>query len=240
MTTFDTTVTVGQLVAERPSRSRVFEKLGIDFCCGGKIPLEQACRDNQLDTHHVVALLDEADAAPDLAADPAQMTLTELCDHIEQTHHAYLKAELPRLGAMTHKVAMVHGPNHPWAVELHRVLVAMSEELQSHMYKEERILFPWIRDLEANAVDPTKQCGGSGGTIANPITVMEHEHDSAGNALARMNKLSSGYTPPPGACNTFRAMLDGLAQLETDMHLHVHKENNILFPKALAMEGNCA
>lgn len=229
MTAVNTDVTVGQLVIDRPSRSRVFERLGIDFCCGGKKTLRQACGDKGLDPREVLkALASEESNAGQGQESVATLTLSQLCDHIMQTHHAYLREELPRLDAMVRKVAEVHGRLHPWMIELRSIFFAFRDELASHMMKEEQVLFPMIRHLEASSSRPTFHCG----SISNPIRMMEHEHDHAGAALARMRVLTNGFSPPQGACNTFIAMLDGLAQLESDMHLHVHKENNLLFPRA--------
>lgn len=239
MTVIDTGVTVGQLVAERPSRSRVFQKLGIDFCCGGKKSLEEACRAKGLDAASVlqVLLADASSVEPDREVDAAKMGLAALCDHIETTHHAYLKEELPRLHRMIAKVAAVHGDWCPYMREVLEVYVVFMDELTHHMMKEERVLFPMIRAIEAGDRHAAAHCGG---TIANPIRVMEHEHDGAGDALAKMRELTSGFTPPPNACNTFRATLDGLRELEADMHQHVHKENNVLFPRALQLEASRA
>ena len=159
--------------------------------------------------------------------------MTELCDHIEQTHHAYLRTELPRLGQMIDKVVNAHGASHPKLHEVQRVFAALCAELEPHMFKEERILFPAIRQLEQSAATPSFPFG----TVANPINVMEHEHDNAGAALSELRTLTADYVPPDDACNTYRAMLDGLRELETNMHQHVHKENNILFPRAIEHEG---
>lgn len=229
MTAIDIHTTVGQMVTDRPSRSRVFQKLGIDFCCGGKKSLEEVCKSKGLDARTVLDVLLASEAAPaaSAGANPAEMGLTELCDHIETTHHAYLNQELPRLGAMVRKVAAVHGDRHPWMVEVNDVFSSFAAELDSHMMKEEQVLFKLIRGLEK---------GRGEHSIQQPLHMMEHEHDDAGQALEQMRKLTSDYTPPAGACNTFRAMLDGLAELEADMHQHVHKENNILFPRALELE----
>ena len=234
MPVIDAESTVGQLVVDRPSRSRVFQKLGIDFCCGGKKKLSEVCRDKGLDAGQVVQALaaDEAISEPgDNQA--SSMTLSQLCDHIERTHHAYLHSELPRVGAMAKKVAAVHGATHPWTIELAAIFADFAAELDSHMYKEERVLFPWIRSLEKADRCEGGSCGSS---ITNPIRMMEHEHDNAGRSQEQMRELSKGYQPPPGACNTFIAMLDGVERIESDMHLHVHKENNILFPKAAQRE----
>lgn len=235
-TLLDTRTTVGQLVADRPARSRVFQKLGIDFCCGGKKSLEEACRAKGLDAQSVLQVLlaseDGAASAPEI--DAARMSLTELCDHIETTHHAYLKEELPRLHRMIAKVAAVHGDWCPFMRDVLEVYVTYMDELTHHMAKEEAVLFPIIRAIDADDANAASRCGG---TIANPIRVMEHEHRDAGDALAKMRELTSGFTPPPNACNTFRATLDGLREMEADMHQHVHKENNVLFPRALEREA---
>lgn len=232
--------TVGQLVVDRPARSRVFQHLGIDFCCGGKLTLEQAARRRNLEPNTVLAVLLAAEAAgPGEAAgpDPADLSLADLCDHIEQAHHAYLKTELPRLSAMIAKVARVHGARHPWMQQVHETFEPFAAEMVEHMAKEEEVLFPMVRAMEAGRTGAAQgAAGGCGGTVGNPIGAMVHEHDAAGVALARMRELTSDFAPPPDACNTFRATLDGLAELERDMHLHVHKENNILFPRALDLE----
>ncbi|MFA9478741.1 iron-sulfur cluster repair di-iron protein [Phycisphaerales bacterium AB-hyl4] len=234
MTAIDINTTIGQLVADRPSRSRLFESLGIDYCCGGKQPLADACQKHGLDANTVAKLLSatEQQVGRETSRDWTQAPLTELADHIEQTHHAYLRRELPRLTAMVDKVANVHGQSYGWLISLRNVFNGFVPELNAHMLKEERVLFPMIRQLEAGEADAANHCGG----LSNPIRMMEHEHDQAGDALAKMRELTADFTPPEGACNTFRAMLDGLAELEHDMHLHVHKENSILFPRASELE----
>jgi regulator of cell morphogenesis and NO signaling len=232
--------TVGQLVAQRPARSRLFEKLGIDYCCGGKKPLEQACREKNLDPATILTViqaqdqLDAAVTATTTQIDAAAMSPTQLCDHIESTHHAYLKTELPRLAFLTVKVANAHGPADPRLLELARTFADFHAELESHMAKEEQILFPMIRQLDAPRARPNTafHCG----SINNPIRVMELEHQHAGDAMADFRRLTDDYTPPAHACNTYRALLDALHHLELDMHQHVHKENNVLFPKAAQLE----
>jgi len=234
MTTLNPQTTVGELVKDRPARSRIFEQLQIDYCCGGKIPLAEACAKKGLDADDVLSRIQQADADADDASlvDADAMGLAELADHIEQTHHAYLREELPRLDFMTRKVAAVHGDHEPRLHAIRETFVAFQEELRNHMMKEEQVLFPMIRQVE-QADGPIKfHCG----SLANPIRMMEHEHDNAGNALEQFRELTDGYTPPDWACNTFRAMYDALADLEPNMHQHVHKENNVLFPKALARE----
>lgn len=229
----DMNQTVGELVAEQPGRSRVFERFGIDYCCGGKRTLRDACQEKGLDCQDVQRALATVTASSDAPVDWTTRPLTELADHIEQTHHAYLRRELPRLGQMVRKVAAVHGECHPWMLEVDGVFAGLAGELDSHMMKEEQVLFPLIRAMERDGAAGDSGCGQG---IGNPVAVMEHEHDDAGRALERMRELSSDYTPPAEACNTFRAVLDGLRELEQDMHQHVHKENNILFPRAMELE----
>jgi regulator of cell morphogenesis and NO signaling len=233
MSKIDSQTTIAQLVLEKPSRSRIFEKLGIDYCCGGQKPLSEACQKKGLDAQTIVRMLEAMDDVPAHGErDWTSATLTELADHIEGTHHAYLKQELPRLEFLVGKVSRVHGDHHPELVELNEVFNAMKAELESHMMKEEQILFPICRQLEQSDGARSFHCG----SVANPIRVMIMEHDNAGDALERMNALTGGYTPPADACNSYRAMMDGLAELERDMHQHVHKENNILFPRTAQAE----
>ncbi|WP_442505399.1 iron-sulfur cluster repair di-iron protein [Novipirellula sp. SH528] len=234
MQTIDTQATVGELVREVPSRARVFESMKIDYCCGGKIPLADACAKKKIDPSSVVEQLQLCDAklTDDRTVDADAMSLTDLANHIESTHHAYLKEELPRLDFMTNKVARVHGDKEPRLLQTREAFVALKAELEPHMMKEENILFPMVRQLEASSERQELHCV----SIANPIHQMEHEHDLAGDALAILNESTDGYTPPEWACNTYRAMLDSLSQLERDMHQHIHKENNVLFPKAIGLE----
>jgi regulator of cell morphogenesis and NO signaling len=233
MMAIESDVSVGQLVVQRPSRARVFEQLGIDYCCGGKMPLEQACRKHNLDYAAVVDALENEQAAPAQAQrNWATASLTDLCDHIEHTHHDYLKQELPRLEFLTTKVATRHGGNRPALVEVQRIFADLKSEMDLHMMKEERILFPLCRQLDTADTLPPMYSS----SVGNPIEVMIQEHEHAGDALEQIRALTDNYTPPGDACNTYRALFDALAHLEKDLHEHVHKENNILFPRALRQE----
>jgi regulator of cell morphogenesis and NO signaling len=229
--------TVGELVAQRPSRARVFERFGIDYCCGGKLPLAEACSRKGISTETVQAileLLEERSDAPE--RDLTGLSMTELVEDIERTHHSYLKQELPRLNLLTGKVANRHGERLPQLVALRQVFVAFEAELFQHMAKEEQVLFPLCREMDALQPGqslPPFHCG----SVANPITVMIQEHDGAGEALARMRELTDDYTPPADACVTFAALYASLADLERDMHRHVHKENSVLFPMAIEAEA---
>lgn len=227
--------TVSDLVVERPSRSRVFEELGIDYCCGGGVPLEEACAGAGLDTGEVIAELERREAGQ--TGDEAGLTsmdLGELVDHIVETHHAYLKEELPRLSFLVDKVANVHGGAHPELLELRGVFERLRTELDEHTAKEERLLFPACKELEQGASI------FSFGSVKGPIASMMAEHVDAGDGLGKMRELTREYAVPEDACNTYRAMLDGLADLERDTHHHVFKENSILFPKATAAEATLA
>lgn len=233
MTTY-TEKTVGELVAEKPGRARVFEKFGIDYCCGGKMSLADACKRKSADQEQIERALALADASPLNASDEVDWlnaSMSDLVDNIVNTHHAWLKSELPRLRDIVNKVAQVHGSNRPELKKVAEVFDGLLEELMSHMMKEEYILFPWIKSVDAGSAQPI-HCG----TVMGPISVMEHEHDNAGQALEQLRQLTDGYNPPADACNTYRVMLSTLSELESDLHTHIHKENNILFPKAMQAE----
>ncbi len=225
---------VGDLVRAVPARSRVFESLGIDYCCGGRRPLAEVCRAKGLDPARVLGMLGEAEAvAVPAGVDPDAMGLAELCDHIERVHHDYLRDELPRLDFMTRKVAAVHGGHEPRLLEIREVFEGFRDEILSHTREEEAEVFPLIRDVERGAGDGL--AAGGGGRLREALGRLEREHERAGGALERLSELSDRHTPPDWACNTFRALYDALGRLERNMHQHVHKENNVLFPRALAM-----
>jgi len=233
MSTLTANEKVGEIAARYPATVRVFQKHNIDFCCGGKLPLGEACdakgigADSLLE--ELAAALAPTEGGP---ADWSRASLTALISHIVRKHHEYVKLEMPRLGAMAAKVAEKHGERHPEMVEVRDVLEGLAEELSAHMMKEEMVLFPLIEQLEAGTVGAAAHCG----SVRNPIRVMEYEHDSAGTALARMRELTRDYTLPEDACNTYRGLFHGLQEMEADLHQHIHLENNILFPRATALE----
>lgn len=225
--------TVGQLVAERPERGRLFERLGIDYCCCGRLSLDDACAKRGLNPDEVRAEILLVDSAPSATHEPDwnSAPLSQLADHITATHHRRMRAELPRAGALVSKVAAVHGERHAELAELARVFTEFARDLQAHMDKEDTVLFPRIRTLEAGTVP------GRVLALDQPVRAMMAEHDDAGEALRVMRELTNGFTPPPDACGTYRVMLRALQEIESDMHIHVHKENNILFPRAIALAG---
>jgi regulator of cell morphogenesis and NO signaling len=212
---------VGHIAAEHPAATRVFHRFGIDFCCAGGNSIEVACNARGVDPSTVLEAVREElrDSGTD-DTNWSSVDLNVLIDHILTAYHKPLHAELPRLDAMTQKVAAVHHEKDARLTELCSVYTALKAELDAHMMKEEQILFPMIRQ-------------GQGASAAGPISVMEHEHDSAGTALRRLRELSDDFQPPKEACNTWRAMLHGLEELERELHQHIHLENNILFPRAL-------
>lgn len=231
-----TATVVGKIVAQYPQVARVFEKYRIDYCCRGGTTLEEACKLQGVNAGEVVAEIEQAK----LVGDSGELTnwneapLTELADHIVNTHHAFLTMELPRLTGLIEKVFNAHSDKRPELSQVKDTFKLMREELESHMAKEENILFPAIRTLEAQG-GPQAFAFGS---VANPIAMMEHDHDEAGNALRRLRELTGDFTPPQDACPTYRVMLESLENLERDLHLHIHKENNILFPSAKELEAS--
>lgn len=222
--------TVGEIVAESPTLARVFQAFKIDFCCQGGRTLREACQLKGLAPETVTEQLEAALAAkPEAEENPALLPPSELAEYIVATHHAYLRSELPRLDMMAARVAQVHGGHTASLVEVYEVFQEMAAELNEHLLKEEQILFPAILALTRG--ERTLPLDG-------PIACMLQEHDDAGSALGRLRELTHDFTPPPEACNTYRALFAGLGELETDLHRHIHLENSVLFPAALAMVKN--
>lgn len=220
-----TTSPLGRLASRIPAASRVFMRHDLDFCCGGNRPLDEVCRERGLDAE---AILDEIRA--EVASDPGEVRwddepLDRLIEHIVVTHHRPLDEELPRLQRMVEKVHAVHGDKDPERLgELLEVYSELHADLVPHMMKEERVLFPWIES-------------GDGRTAGQPIRVMLDEHDTAGALLDRIRTLTDTFHPPAAACATWRALWKGLEALDADLRQHIHLENNILFPRALAGGG---
>lgn len=236
MTAVDTDLTLGTLVTRHPALARELERLGLDYCCHGGRSLEEACRARGLDPAAVAAELAGAGDAEDAeraVADWATMGPTELVDHIEATHHAYLWRELPRIEALADKVTAAHGARHPELVAVRGAVGELRADLEPHLTKEERVLFPLVRRMATDPAAGQAHCG----SIRNPVSVMLVEHDRAGELLDRLHTLTGGYAPPPDGCASYRAYYGALAELAADTHLHVHKENNVLFPMVLAMEN---
>lgn len=222
---------VGQLVVEKPARAHVFQRFQIDYCCGGAHSLGAACEAKSVDPQLVLSEIASQDSRAETHTEPdwSLVSMSALVDNILSQHHAYLRNALPHLGEMAEKVYRVHGESHPELRTILEVYAGLFQELDSHMYKEENILFPAIRRIEQGSLPPA-----AAAQLFGPVSVMEAEHESAGRALKKLRELTHDYTPPEGACNTFRGLYAGLEELELDLHWHIHKENNILFPRALA------
>ena len=225
--------TVADIATAAPATIRIFQHHHIDFCCGGRIPLAQACAERGLETDLVLTQLQAATSPATAEPTWADASLAALISHIQSRYHEPLRTELPRLEAMVAKVLNRHGDKLPDVLPpLYETFVSLRHELLEHMLKEDRVLFPVIAALEAGAPLPVADAAA---WMPSPVAVMEAEHEAAGAALARMRTLTNDYTPPEWACPTFRGLYFGLAQLETDMHLHVHLENNVLFPRAMQL-----
>jgi regulator of cell morphogenesis and NO signaling len=235
----EATKTVRELALENPAATRVFEKLGIDYCCGGSKPLTEACAAAGASVEEVLRTLETSSRpfADDTGRDWQSEPLSEMIRHIVDTHHTYTRTEIARLRPLAAKVASKHGPNHPEMLQIQETFEGLADEIEMHLMKEERILFPYILEME--------QAVGRGepvpppmfGTVQNPVRMMFLEHDNAGNALRALRSASANYTLPADACTSYQTLYRDLQALEADLHQHIHLENNILFPRAIAMES---
>lgn len=230
--------TVREIALENPSSIRVFESLGIDYCCGGKRPLSDACSHASVPVDRMLALLDQAerDAQAPVTDEWGDKSLTDLIAHIVRKHHVYVRLETPRIEALLMKVAAKHGPSNPQLAQIEHLFSAIGQELSTHLLKEEQVLFPYIRRMEQALGTGEPIPAGCFGTVRRPIANMIAEHDDAGALLAEIRQLSRDYSAPAGACPSFLALYRGLEEFERDLHYHVHLENNILFPRAVEME----
>jgi regulator of cell morphogenesis and NO signaling len=222
---------LGDVVTLHPGAARVLEALGLDYCCGGRRPLADACVEHGLDLDDVLRRVDAA-ASVEASARWTSLGMVGLVDHIVGTHHSYLWSELRRLSALTEKIADVHGARHPELADVATTYAAIRADLEIHLLKEERILFPMVRQLGAAGNVPSFRCG----SLRNPLSVMLREHDTVGELLRRLRDLTGGYAAPGDGCATYQACFRGLAELEADTHEHIHKENNVLFPMVEARE----
>lgn len=224
-------MTLADLVTRHPDLARELERRSLDYCCGGQRTLAEACASRDLDVDETVA---ELASVPGGAVAPwASFGPVELIDHLEATHHVYLRDELPRITALADKVAQVHRDRHPELLEVQQLAGELRADLEPHLVEEEQVLFPVIRALAG--ADPAS--GLPDATVHEPVAVMLREHDRVGDLLAELRAVTGDYALPDDACASYTALYAGLAQLEADTHLHVHKENNLLFPAAVALEA---
>lgn len=236
--TLEATQTVREVVQQHPAAVPVLEELGIDYCCGGGKTLEDACSAKNVPLNELLSQLENALATRPTSEDRRWMTssLTELAEYIVEQHHAYAKKELPRLLALASKVHLRHGHAHPELNRVRELVEALSNEVGSHLLKEEQILFPRLKTIEDAADAGIKPPPAFFGSLFNPIRHMLGDHDDAGELLRSLRSQTHDYTLPDDACMSYKALYQGLSDLERDLHQHIHLENNILFPRALEFE----
>lgn len=231
--------TVREVVLELPQAARVFEKLNIDYCCGGDKPLGEACATAGVELANLERMLAEAGQTPGNGSlDFQKATLGALVDHILDKHHVYTKEEMARLEPLIDKVIGAHGGNHPELPGIGVLFQQLCADLKPHMFKEEQILFPYIIELEASILQNRPAPFAPFGKVNNPIRMMMMEHETVGGLLRELRALSSNYTVPPDGCISYQTLYQALEAFEKDLHQHIHLENNILFPRAIELEGS--
>lgn len=231
------TKTVGELVTENIKTAHIFKKYGIDFCCGGGISIQKAADKANINYDDLEKELLSVDNTTNRAANYNSWELDFLTDHIINVHHRYVEETIPLLQQYAARVNKVHGHHYTELEEIQQLFSLVATELGGHLKKEELILFPFIKRLVKAQRDGEAAPQAQFGTVNNPIKMMESEHEEAGEILRKIAVLSNNYTPPAGACNTYRAFYAKLEEFEQDLHQHVHLENNILFPKSLQLEA---
>ncbi len=241
--TVNTEQTVREIALGNPATIRIFETLGIDYCCGGRRSLAEACASANVPVAKALELLSAlgSEAKPVDEVDWSAASFEALIDHIVGHHHTYIRQEAPRLNQLAHKVVSKHGPNHPELASIQDLFSALSQELSAHLLKEEQILFPYLHRLEAARTTGAELPPSCFDSVEMPISRMLAEHDDAGALLARLRALSDNFQAPPEACPSFLGLYQGLEDFERDLHHHIHLENNILFPRAIQLdhEVNC-
>lgn len=233
-----TKISIGDLVSQDWRKAEVFKKYGIDYCCGGKRTIAEACEQKGIDASHVEADLQNIDTrSSDTGHNFNRWELDFLVDYILNVHHQYVTEAIPFLDELSKKVVRVHRDNHEELIEIEEHTQAIINELTQHMRKEEMILFPYIKELVRAKKDKKPLAPSPFGTIANPIHMMEAEHTSAGGGMASIEELSNHFTPPVDACMSYQVFFAKLQEFQQDLHQHIHLENNILFPKAIKLEA---
>lgn len=235
---FSTETRVQEIALSNPGARRVLEDAGVDYCCGGGKSLEDACLRAGVMADEILQRLRQTNerAGPE-ATECTCASLSDLTRHVRERHHQYVRDSIPRVRALLAKIREKHGAKHPEIGEIEKLFGDVAREMTAHMQKEEQILFPYIDALERSA-------GGNGSleppffqTVRNPIHAMMEEHDSAGELVRKIRKASNDYKAPAGTCTSYQATYQELQHFEEDLHLHVHLENNILFPRAVELEA---
>lgn len=229
--------TIGEIVAHDFRTAALFSKLGIDFCCRGNRTIEEVSEKKGLDATQLQRELDEILQKTESGSiDFKSWPLDLLADYVEKTHHRYIEEKTPVLLAFLHKLCKVHGERHPELFEINRLFTESAQDLAAHLKKEELILFPFVRKMVNARITGKKFERPQFGTVENPIEMMKHEHDTEGERFREIARLTNHYTAPADGCNTYRTAFLMLEEFEQDLHKHIHLENNILFPNALALE----
>ena len=229
--------TLGEIAAKDLRKAQIFRKYGLDFCCGGKKTVKEACSEKGLDVAKIEQELLQADKVVSSRPLPYnEWELDFLADYIVNTHHSYVKKNLPDILAYANKVARVHGSRHPELLPVRELVEEVYNEMMNHMVKEERILFPYIKDIVTAQKNTQPLQASHFGTVQNPINMMEMEHEVVGKNMEEIRTLTQNYELPDDACASYSLLYRMLAEFEEDLHIHVHLENNILFPKALKAE----
>jgi len=230
--------TLGEIVANDFRTAEIFKKYELDFCCDGKKTVREACADKGVDYKLVEEDLQHVDTV--VASRPLpynEWGLDFLADYIVNTHHTYVRKTVPDLRKYAAKVAQVHGGNHPELLEIYAIVDEVGTELLNHAVKEERVVFPYIKEIYAAKTNGTPlQQNASLGSVRGPINLMEMEHEVVGRSVDKIREISNNYALPEDACASYSLLYKMLEEFEDDLHVHVHLENNILFPKALEIE----
>lgn len=232
---------IGQFVAEDFRTAAIFSTYGIDFCCKGDRTVEEVCTKKNINADELLdklAMVQNSNNAQSI--DYRTWPLDLLAEYVEKKHHRYVEEKVPVLRQFLDKLCKVHGQRHPELLEITALFIGCSKELSAHMKKEELILFPFIKRMVQAKIDGTKIESPQFATVENPIAMMKHEHEAEGERFEQIAKLTDNYTPPADACNTYRVTYAMLDEFEKDLHLHIHLENNILFPEAIKLEKTFA
>lgn len=228
---------IGQFVAEDFRTAAVFSNYGIDFCCKGDRTIEEVCSKNNIDSDELLTKLKEIQSSnSQQSIDYKSWPLDLLAEYIEKKHHRYVEEKTPVLRQFLDKLCKVHGLRHPELLEITALFIGCSKELAAHMKKEELILFPFIKRMVKAKSDGTQVESPQFNTVENPIAMMKDEHEAEGERFSIIAELTNNYTPPADACNTYKVTFAMLEEFEKDLHLHIHLENNILFPEAIKLE----
>lgn len=228
---------IGELVAQNYKAASIFKKYKIDFCCNGNRSISEACERKNINPETLLKELQEVlHEKSETSIDFNAWELDLLADYIEKTHHRYVVAKIQEITPYLNKVVRVHGDHNPELKEIEILFQQSANELSQHLQKEENILFPFIREMVNAKINGNAIMQAHFGTVENPIQMMKHEHENEGERFSKISELSNQYTPPAHACNTYRVTFSLLKEFEDNLHQHIHLENNILFPKAIALE----